>query len=764
MDAYKDDRYSGFFGGARWLKDKLFGMPSEVNVFYADGRAGYLTAMDAVIGQVADIVGGELNAARLRIAQGRAEVRDYVTELPADLQKVGKDAEGKLDDQFDQLSSDVDNKQDALVDTLAQKYVQSRDTLDSRIEELKAANRGLVAKALDAVVGVVKTILKLKDMLLNVLSKAADVIGDIITDPIGFLGNLVDGVKDGPRPVRRQHRHPPRERADGLAVRRARRRRHQDAEDVRPGGHLRARDGGARPDLPQHPRAGREGRGRAGRLEDGADRRRLQDARHRGPGRALGLGQGQGRRLRRHRARRHQGLRHRAGDQGRGHLAALAPQPGRRVHQGVQGDLRHRHVHRRARLGRSSSSSTPCSTRSARSRAASSSVAAEKVEGALAKALPLAIWFLASLLGLGGITEKIKEGIDKVRKPIEKAVDFVVMGAVKGFKKVFGGAVGWVKDKASKGKAWVKDKATAAKEWGAGKVQGVKDRLTGGGKEEQEPEAQAGEDARTPEQKQHDVDAAVQEVEAERKAAPLEEQEKVVKAAMPGVKSRYRLKSIELVQAGGGKEHVKASINPDSEGDDFKPELGITREQFSAKKAETPKPGSWDATFFAEIEGERVTLGYAHVKIEEGGRPAEVGPSMLIDKDNVTYKGKPASIKTIDFALTAAALEEVNKLYKDDFGNEPEKLTGSLSMKNLRYFQQQYAAARKKNPMGENDEWEQAAIRAVPFGTHREAVGYSEFEVKVGPNVKVDLGTTRDGVVLGEQYVPSTVHVTARKP
>ena len=75
-------------------------------------------------------------------------------------------------------------------------------------------------------------------------------------------------------------------------------------------------------------------------------------------------------------------------------------------------------------------------------------VAAEKVEGALAKALPLAISFLASLLGLGGITDKIREGIDKVRKPIEKAVDFVVMGAVKGFKKMFGGAIGWVKGKA----------------------------------------------------------------------------------------------------------------------------------------------------------------------------------------------------------------------------------------------------------------------------------------------------------------------------
>ena len=61
-------------------------------------------------------------------------------------------------------------------------------------------------------------------------------------------------------------------------------------------------------------------------------------------------------------------------------------------------------------------------------------VAIEKVEGALAKALPLAISFLASLLGLGGISDKIRSIIDAVRSPINKAIDFVVGGAVKAFK------------------------------------------------------------------------------------------------------------------------------------------------------------------------------------------------------------------------------------------------------------------------------------------------------------------------------------------
>jgi hypothetical protein len=103
------------------------------------------------------------------------------------------------------------------------------------------------------------------------------------------------------------------------------------------------------------------------------------------------------------------------------------------------------------------------------------SAAADKVENALAKALPLAISFLASLLGLGGITEKIREAIDKVRKPIEQAVDFVVLGAVKTFKKMFGGAIGWATSKAKKGAAWVRNKAEAGKKWAAGKLPGAQE-------------------------------------------------------------------------------------------------------------------------------------------------------------------------------------------------------------------------------------------------------------------------------------------------
>ena len=40
------------------------------------------------------------------------------------------------------------------------------------------------------------------------------------------------------------------------------------------------------------------------------------------------------------------------------------------------------------------------------------------------------IGFLASLLGVGGISEKIKEVIETVRKPINAAIDWVIGNAV----------------------------------------------------------------------------------------------------------------------------------------------------------------------------------------------------------------------------------------------------------------------------------------------------------------------------------------------
>jgi hypothetical protein len=197
MSAYKKDRYGGWLGGIRWAKDKLFGMPDKVNEFYVAGRELYLKEMDKVISRVADIVGNDLMAAKSRIAAGRNEIAAYVKSLPNDLKKVGSEASKEIGERFSQLESEVDSKQESLVDTLASKYVEARKGLDDRIEELQAENKGLVDKAIGAIKAVINTIRELVSMLKNVLARAAGVVGEIIKNPIGFLGNLIAGVKGG---------------------------------------------------------------------------------------------------------------------------------------------------------------------------------------------------------------------------------------------------------------------------------------------------------------------------------------------------------------------------------------------------------------------------------------------------------------------------------------------------------------------------------------------------------------------------------------
>ena len=197
MSAFKQDRYSGWTGGLKWAKDKLLGMPDKVNEFYAAGRELYLKQMDGVISRVADIVGGELTAAKQRIASGRAEISSYVKRLPADLKKVGADATAEINDRFEQLESDVNAKQDSVVDAMATKYTEARKGLDDRIDELQAENKGLVDKAIDGIKGVINTIRELAAILGTVLARAGGVVGDIIKAPVAFLGNLVAGVKGG---------------------------------------------------------------------------------------------------------------------------------------------------------------------------------------------------------------------------------------------------------------------------------------------------------------------------------------------------------------------------------------------------------------------------------------------------------------------------------------------------------------------------------------------------------------------------------------
>ncbi|MFC3385323.1 hypothetical protein [Couchioplanes azureus] len=197
MQRYKDQRYSGVTGALLWAKDLVADLPAEANNLFLESKKLYESQMQVVIADIADFVGGELNRATNRIAQGREQVKKKVADQPAALRKIAGEAAGEFEKQFDDLDTAVRDKQQAVVEDLAAKYVEARNAVDEEIKKLQEENKGLWSKAKDAVVGAIETIGKLKDMLLGVLARAAGAIELIVKDPIGFLGNLVNAVKTG---------------------------------------------------------------------------------------------------------------------------------------------------------------------------------------------------------------------------------------------------------------------------------------------------------------------------------------------------------------------------------------------------------------------------------------------------------------------------------------------------------------------------------------------------------------------------------------
>jgi hypothetical protein len=143
------------------------------------------------------------------------------------------------------------------------------------------------------------------------------------------------------------------------------------------------------------------------------------------------------------------------------------------------------------------------------------------VENALARSVPVLIGALAAILGIGGIASKIQKLVRSLAKPVGKAVDFVVDKIVKLGKKL------WNKLKSKLGK---------------------------------KKPGETGQDDRSPRAKQVAVDSAIRDVE--RLMAEPDATRTTIAQALPGIKRRYELTELAVVDLGDDRFHVHAALNP----------------------------------------------------------------------------------------------------------------------------------------------------------------------------------------------------------
>lgn len=174
----------------------LFGDP-EYKAIYDRGRNNYLKDMEAVIDAVAAVVGDALNGVVAALASGKAELDAALLALKPEEQKVGQEVAGDVQKQFAELEKRVEDKQTEIIDSVAAKYVAAQKEVDATLNAMKDPVGALIDYAKEAVGALIETLRQMRELLASVFAKAAEAIDLILADPVGFVLNLVTGVKQG---------------------------------------------------------------------------------------------------------------------------------------------------------------------------------------------------------------------------------------------------------------------------------------------------------------------------------------------------------------------------------------------------------------------------------------------------------------------------------------------------------------------------------------------------------------------------------------
>jgi hypothetical protein len=197
IEKFKDDRYSGIRGWGRWIADRFRDVPPEIKQILQRNRAKFTQEMDTLVVRIANVVETRLQQAKNEITQGQGRIKSYVAGLPKDLQAVGKAAEKEMAGRFEELQQGIEDRKNALAQKLAQQYKEASDKADKALQEIEDENRSALYGFIAKLAEIVKILLEFKNKLMSILRKGWETIKLILADPIGFLSNLISAIKGG---------------------------------------------------------------------------------------------------------------------------------------------------------------------------------------------------------------------------------------------------------------------------------------------------------------------------------------------------------------------------------------------------------------------------------------------------------------------------------------------------------------------------------------------------------------------------------------
>ncbi|MEI6276792.1 MAG: DNA/RNA non-specific endonuclease [Prolixibacteraceae bacterium] len=207
MDAFKAERYKGLRGKLRKAKDWLLGMKDlpQVKAIFDRNRSRFVSSINQLIEVITAANKSVISECKTVLATARKEITVYVSKLGPGLRETGAKAAEEMNGKLAALDGFIEHKEQELQRKLSEKQVAAIKAIDDRIEKMKEAMSGALSKIGNLLLQAAKKFFTwaLKQagyslsVIEGVISKGASVLKSIFTQPVQFAKNLINAAITG---------------------------------------------------------------------------------------------------------------------------------------------------------------------------------------------------------------------------------------------------------------------------------------------------------------------------------------------------------------------------------------------------------------------------------------------------------------------------------------------------------------------------------------------------------------------------------------
>lgn len=207
LEDFFEERHSGIGGFFTAIGDWFSGTDDlpEVQAIFQKHRTIFISSIDQLIEDITANSKKVIDECKTILSDARAEIDTYVSGLEGKLKDVGKNCQDDVSKKLDKLEGEIKKKEEELKKKLAELRKKAIEGIDKRIEERKESMKGALSKfgdlALDLAMKFFKFTLESMgmsaDSLMAMINKGIDAVTKIITDPMGFFSNLGSAVGKG---------------------------------------------------------------------------------------------------------------------------------------------------------------------------------------------------------------------------------------------------------------------------------------------------------------------------------------------------------------------------------------------------------------------------------------------------------------------------------------------------------------------------------------------------------------------------------------